>query len=74
MKMFTRLAILFLVLLALLMSLVLVVKPGAAIFYYKVPLQMDRCTEAEGLSIRCPVNLPAEIYPPEGVLLFEDGR
>ena len=55
-------------------SAVLVVKPGAAVFYYQIDLPMDGCAPLEGFSYRCLVNLPPALFPSDGVLLFEDGQ
>lgn len=60
--------------LALLASGLLVIKPGAGIFYHKVTLKMSHCSPEAGYAVRCPVTLPEAIFPAENVLLFEDGQ
>jgi arylsulfatase A-like enzyme len=74
MKKIIPIGFLLIYLLALGASAMLVIKPGAGMFYHKTKLQMERCSPAAGFAVRCPVRLPPAIFPAEGVLLYENGR
>jgi len=74
MKTIARLVFVLIYILAVITSILIVIKPGAAFFYYKTTLQMDRCRLEDGFAYRCPVNLSPIIFPPSRVLLFENGQ
>lgn len=74
MKNITRLTFLLFYILSVITSALIVIKPGAAVFYYKTNLQMEHCVPDAGFAYRCTINLPSTIFPPGEVLLFEDGQ
>jgi hypothetical protein len=72
MKTIPRLTFVLIYLLAVMLSVLIAFKPGAAILYYKSTLKMEYCVQEEGFAYRCPVNLSPLIFHPERVLLFEN--
>ena len=61
-------------LLALSLSAIIAVKPGASIFYLKTSLLPENFSRDAGFSYRCLVSLSPAIFPPDRALLFEDGQ
>ena len=59
---------------ALLLSLLIVLKPGAAIFHFKLSLAPANFQRDIGCAYRYKVNLPAALFLAEKALLFEDGQ
>jgi len=51
-----------------------VVKPGAAIFQYLIILPIESCSPDAGYAYRCEVNLPETIFPSNKVVLYEDAE
>jgi arylsulfatase A-like enzyme len=59
---------------ALLFSLIVAFKAGASFFYYKIILQPENFQPDLGFAYRYRVNLPPAIFPPDKVLVFENGK
>jgi arylsulfatase A-like enzyme len=57
-----------------LFSLVVIIKPGASIFYYKFSLPAAGMAPDEGFAYRYPLNFNRIIFQPRGALLFEAGQ
>ena len=55
-------------------SILLVIKPGASIFHFKHNVNIEEVQQHDGQAYRYPVNLNPLIFPAEGGLLYEDGR
>ena len=55
-------------------SVLLVIKPGAAIFHFKQNVNIDEIKPHDGQAYRYPINLNSLIFPSEGGLLYEDGQ
>jgi glucan phosphoethanolaminetransferase (alkaline phosphatase superfamily) len=73
MKKLFRWIILLIFLGAALFSIVLIIKPGAAIFHIKQTVNTGEVKTDEGYLYRYPIKFNALIFPPESVLLYEDG-
>lgn len=74
MKKILRIIIPFLFFFAAILSILLVIKPGASIFHFKQRLNSEVLRPDEGYAFRIPLKLNPLIFPAEGVLLFEDGQ
>ena len=61
-------------LLALMLSAIIAVKPGASIFYLKTSLLPENFSRDAGFSYRYLVSLSPALFPPDRALLFEDGQ
>ena len=55
-------------------AILLVVKPGAAIFHFKQNVNIEEISLFDGQAYRYAINRSALIFPAEGGLLYEDGQ
>ena len=55
-------------------SVLLVIKPGASFFHFKQNVNIEEVTPHDGQAYRYPINLNSLIFPSEGGLLYEDGQ
>jgi len=69
-----RIIILLFFLGAAIVSVLLVIKPGASIFHYKHYVNNEEVTTHNGFAYRYPFSLNSLIFQPEGGLLYEDGQ
>ena len=74
MKKILRIIIPFLFFFTAILSVLLVIKPGASIFHFKQRLNSEVLKPDEGYAFRIPLKLNPLIFPAEGVLLFEDSQ
>lgn len=72
MKKFFRITFLITFFLAIVVSGLLIIKPGASIFHIKRRLSPENFKPFKGHAYHLPLTLNPLIFPPEGVLLFED--
>ncbi len=57
-----------------LLSILLILKPGSSIFFYKYSIKRDRIDHDSGYSYRYLINASPLIFSYEGILLYEDGK
>jgi glucan phosphoethanolaminetransferase (alkaline phosphatase superfamily) len=69
-----RIVILLVLLGVALISILLVIKPGASIFHFKQNVNLEDIELHDGFAYRYAINLNPLIFPSEGGLLFEDGQ
>ncbi|MEE9188647.1 MAG: sulfatase-like hydrolase/transferase [Anaerolineales bacterium] len=55
-------------------SILLIIKPGASIFHFKQSLDSEVLRSDESYTFSIPLKINPLIFPAEGVLLFEDGQ
>ncbi|MGB3702130.1 MAG: hypothetical protein WA997_12750, partial [Anaerolineales bacterium] len=72
MKNFIRITFLITFFLAIVISGLLIIKPGASIFHIKRRLSPENFKPYKGHAYHLPLTLNSLIFPPGGVLLFED--
>jgi len=72
MKKFFRITFLITFFLAIVISGLLIIKPGASIFHIKRRLSPENFKPYKGHAYHLPLTLNSLIFPPGGVLLFED--
>ncbi|MCJ7537843.1 MAG: hypothetical protein MUO57_20140, partial [Anaerolineales bacterium] len=72
MKKFFRITFLITFFLAIVVSVLLIIKPGASIFHIKRRLSPENFKPFKGHAYHLPLTLNPWIFPPGGVLLFED--
>jgi hypothetical protein len=56
------------------LSILLVIKPGASIFHFKQNVNIDEIKPHDSHAYRYPIKLNSLIFPAEGGMLFEDGQ
>jgi glucan phosphoethanolaminetransferase (alkaline phosphatase superfamily) len=56
------------------LSILLIIKPGASIFHIKQNVNIEEVKPHDGQAYRYPINLNSLIFPAEGGMLFEDGQ
>ena len=72
MKRFIRITFLITFFLAIVVSVLLIIKPGASIFHIKRRLPPENFKPHKGHAYHLPLTLNPLIFPSEGLLLFED--
>lgn len=72
MKRFIRITFLITYFLAIVVSVLLIIKPGASIFHIKRRLPPENFKPYQGHAYHLPLTLNPLIFPSEGLLLFED--
>ncbi len=72
MKKFIRITFLITFFLAIVVSVLLIIKPGASIFHLKRRLSPENFEPYKGHAYHLPLTLNPLIFPSEGLLLFED--
>jgi hypothetical protein len=70
----SRISILLVLLGVAIISILLVIKPGASVFHFKQNVNLEEVVAHDGQAYRYPINLNPLIFPSEGGLLYEDGQ